>query len=183
MRRSLIIHPDSGPVDVAIDVEISRPSPSRLQLDYRLTGDTGALRLPPASPAPTRTDKLWRRTCFEAFLRGGEDAAYVEFNFSPSGDWDAYRFDSRRSGMRSLEIRPPACDVAIKSDEMRLRATVDLDVSPKFAAPTAWRLGVAAVLESADGALSYWALAHPQGAPDFHDSDCFTVELPAVFRR
>jgi len=37
------------------------------------------------------------------------------------------------------------------------------------------------VIEEKDGAKSYWALAHPPGAPDFHHRDCFAIELaPAV---
>jgi hypothetical protein len=38
------------------------------------------------------------------------------------------------------------------------------------------------VIEETNGRLSYWALAHPPGKPDFHHSDCFALELPAVVR-
>ena len=31
--------------------------------------------------------------------------------------------------------------------------------------------------------MSYWALAHPPGKPDFHHPDCFALELPAARRR
>jgi hypothetical protein len=34
------------------------------------------------------------------------------------------------------------------------------------------------VIEEVDGGLSYWALAHPPGKPDFHDPNCFALELP-----
>jgi len=40
-----------------------------------------------------------------------------------------------------------------------------------------WRLSLSAVIEQADGRLSYWALAHPPGKPDFHRADCFTCEI------
>ena len=39
------------------------------------------------------------------------------------------------------------------------------------------RLFLAAVLEEADGAKSWWALAHPSGTPDFHAPDCFAARL------
>jgi hypothetical protein len=33
------------------------------------------------------------------------------------------------------------------------------------------------VIEAADGSLSYWALRHPPGKPDFHHRDAFALEL------
>ena len=42
-----------------------------------------------------------------------------------------------------------------------------------------WRLGLTAVVEETGGRISYWALAHPAGRPDFHRADCFVLELPA----
>ena len=32
----------------------------------------------------------------------------------------------------------------------------------------AWDIGLTAVIETADGQLSYWALQHPAARPDFH---------------
>ena len=40
-------------------------------------------------------------------------------------------------------------------------------------------LAITAVIEERDGTKSYWSLAHPEGAPDFHHPDCFTLHLPA----
>ena len=39
-------------------------------------------------------------------------------------------------------------------------------------------LGLTAVIESTDGSLSYWALAHPRGVPDFHARAGWTARLP-----
>jgi len=33
------------------------------------------------------------------------------------------------------------------------------------------------VIEETSGRLSYWALAHPSGKPDFHHADCFACEI------
>jgi hypothetical protein len=38
-------------------------------------------------------------------------------------------------------------------------------------------IGLAAVIEAADGSLSYWALRHPPGKPDFHHRGAFALEL------
>jgi len=39
------------------------------------------------------------------------------------------------------------------------------------------RLALAAVVEDERGMLSYWALRHPAGKPDFHHPDAFALEL------
>jgi hypothetical protein len=38
-------------------------------------------------------------------------------------------------------------------------------------------LALSAVIEDEDGVLSYWALKHPAGKPDFHHRDAFALEL------
>ena len=40
------------------------------------------------------------------------------------------------------------------------------------------RLGLSVVIETLDGAISYWALAHPSEKPDFHHPDSFILTLP-----
>ena len=39
------------------------------------------------------------------------------------------------------------------------------------------RLGLSAVVEDAAGKLSYWALRHTPGKPDFHHTDAFALTL------
>jgi hypothetical protein len=41
------------------------------------------------------------------------------------------------------------------------------------------RLGLSALIEDSDGGKSFWALAHPPGAPDFHHADNFVDEALA----
>ena len=41
------------------------------------------------------------------------------------------------------------------------------------------QLALAAVIEDHRGRLSYWALEHPVGKPDFHHPDGYTIELRA----
>ena len=175
MRQALKLHPDSH-CDAAtyIEVEAARPRPGNLLLQYVVTGKTGALALPRLT-APVRADELWRHTCFEAFVRAG--AGYYEFNFAPSTQWAAYQFAGTRNGMRAAnEVAAPRIELRSYGASFQLRVSLDL---PDDAAG---RLGLAAVIEEANGRLSYWALAHPPGKPDFHHSDCFALELPAVVR-
>lgn len=151
---------------------IVRRRTERFNVRYRLTGPIDILAM--SSPGqPIRRDELWRHTCFEAFAMSDQGDAYFEFNFSPSTDWAAYRFDAYRSGMSDLEIEPPLISVARTEYAIDLEAIIDL---PKAFNPTC--LSLSAVIEEKSGHKSYWALQHPAGPPDFHHPDCFALELP-----
>lgn len=176
MRAKLIPHPASlAPAVQSIEVDVARPAPGRLVLEYRLRGDPSALRIAPPQPEPLRRGELWRTTCFEAFVRTGNEA-YVEFNLAPSREWDAYSFVSYRQGMDRLDLSgPPRIEVERQSDGLRLLAQLDLPApGPADGAP----LALCAVVEDQAGVKSYWALAHPDGQADFHHPDCFAAHLP-----
>lgn len=177
MRFALQPHPDSPPAPIAsLEAEISRTPAGVLALRYAARGEIAALRLAPETAA-TRTDELWRATCFEAFLAPGEGEGYFEFNFAPSTQWAAYRFDAYRAGMRVAEAIPAPQIVRRQSGEaLELAVTLDLAALKQ----TPWRLALAAVIEAADGSISYWALTHAPGRPDFHHRDCFVCELPTA---
>jgi len=172
MRQALKLHPDSRcPAITAIEVDVVRPGISTLSLSYVVTGEIGALRIPPIATS-ARADELWRHTCFEAFVRSAPGAAYYEFNFAPSTQWAAYRFDKYRAGMRvAAEFGAPRIEV--RSAPRRFTLQAELTGLPDGI----WSLGLSAVIEEAGGGLSYWALAHPPGKPDFHRADCFTCEI------
>ncbi|HTI68053.1 MAG TPA: DOMON-like domain-containing protein [Caulobacteraceae bacterium] len=184
MRQVLKLHPDSRSATVTgVAVDVARPGPGLLSLRYVLSGATGRVKLPPPAES-ARVDGLWRHSCFEAFVRAPSGEAYYEFNLAPSTQWAAYRFDGYRRGMRPAEVRSaPKLEVGSTGEAFELRALLDLAGAPDLGDEGAWRLGLAAVVEEADGGLSYWGLAHPPGKPDFHHADCFAVELPATGRR
>ncbi len=135
----------------------------------------------PSQTAPTRTDNLWKHTCFEAFIRAAESDVYFEINLAPSTQWAAYRFIGYRNDRNVARAIPtPRVEAQSDGDNYRLRAVLDLGELTELAEKTAWRLGLSAVIEEIDGRLSHWALAHPPGKADFHHSDCFALELPAA---
>lgn len=180
MRHSLKLHPDSRCDAVTgIEVEVLRPQPDALTLQYFVSGKIGALLLPRLR-GPSRTDQLWKHTCLEAFVRAGPNEAYYEFNFSPSMQWAAYGFDSYRSGMRAVnEIDSVRVNVSSDGACYQLQVSLELVGLPGLPNGAAWQLGLAAVIEEASGNVSYWALAHPPGKPDFHHADGFALELPS----
>lgn len=135
----------------------------------------------PEADGGGRTDGLWRSTCFEAFVRAPGSDAYVELNFAPSGRWAAYAFDGRRAGMRPLDFADGAAPVvgALRSGEAErtLVARVDLSAAPGLAGAP-WSAAITAVLDDGAGGISYWALAHAPGKPDFHRPEGFVLDLP-----
>lgn len=177
MRVTLEPHPDSFAPALRIEVEADRES-GRLILRYVVTGEIGTLLLPPPMP-PDRADELWRHTCFEAFVRAPAEAGYFEFNFSPSGQWAAYRFSAYRAGMAPInEAPPPEIEARLGGGSYQLAASLELEPALGLLAGLPWQLGLNAVIETRDGGKYHWALAHPPGEPDFHHRDCFALELP-----
>ncbi len=150
------------------------------QLRYTLTGDLARLRIPTPARRPAATDGLWRHTCFEAFVGPADDAAYREYNFSPSGDWAGYLFRSERLRDDAAPALP-APRITCAQDTLAHTLTLDCWL-PSEALPDAGidlLLGLSAVIECADGNLSYWALHHPAPHPDFHPRAGWTARLPA----
>ncbi|MCL2524677.1 MAG: DOMON-like domain-containing protein [Betaproteobacteria bacterium] len=145
-----------------------------IELCYRYHGDPAALRLP-APQVAGPADDLWRHTCCEAFVAGAASPGYREFNFSPAGQWAAYRFAAYRQ--RDTSEPPPAALPPIRfsrrADGFDLRATIPDELLP--AGPL--HLGLCAVIARADGGMDYWALAHGGERPDFHLRPSFTLQL------
>ncbi len=173
MNCALRLHPDSRRTTVSrIDVAVRHLAPARLNLRYVLDGTIGEIAWPAPAPAK-RTDELWRHSCFEVFVQQATAADYCEFNFSPSTNWAAYAFDGYRAGMRPLDVAAPA--ISVRADRDQFVLNVELELPRSFAAPL--RLALCAVIEGVDGTLSYWALNHPAGKPDFHHAEGFTLAL------
>jgi hypothetical protein len=168
----LIPHP-YAPGD-AVEVVYARVKQTRggLDLTYVIDGPTKRLVVP-AEAKPYRTDGLWQTTCLELFVRWS-DEQYLEFNFSPSTRWAAYRFSSYRDEMEPLRLgTPPTINVSDEGHALIVSVLLDLPLQPPV------NLGLSAVVEERDGTKSYWALRHPPGdKPDFHHLDCFALELP-----
>ncbi len=181
MAARLSAHRDTpGEAVWGITVEVSLIAGTNLGCNYSLHGDLAQVRVPGARTG-RRADGLWQHTCFEVFVAAAGDPGYLEFNFSPGLDWAAYQFAGYRDGMQPANLaRAPGLNVRRTPDRLDLSATVHLaGLGTRFAA-SHLRLALAAVVEEDDGRLSYWALQHPPGNPDFHHPDGFALELGAA---
>jgi hypothetical protein len=168
----LICHPETPSraiKHVNCQVELRRDD---IWLSYVVEGPTTELSLPPPAK-PCRADDLWKTTCLEVFVEEA-DGSYCEFNFSPSSQWAAYIFAKYRSAMTEMDLDwPPRTITSDEGDYYYVSVLL-----PRLA----WdgkAIALSAVIEETDGTKSYWALAHPPGAPDFHHPTCFAATLAA----
>ena len=176
---SLTAHP-STPCDAirTLQVRVQLREPDLLEIEYILQGDPARLRIPPPRTAQ-RTDELWKHTCFEAFLLTDESPGYYELNFSPSGEWAAYRFSAYRTGMTPADgVGVPTTRLAREPTVLQVEAVIAVSaIREARQTSTPLRIALAAVIEDNAGAVSYWAQRHPRGKPDFHHPDAFALEI------
>ncbi len=151
-------------------------TPDTLRISFRIEGAIERLQLPGPGSA-LRMDGLWQHSCFEAFFGTDADDSYHEFSFAPSGDWATYRFAACREGRQSPGMPAPRTEFRRTADSFELIAVIALADLPDLAQARVLRAGLAAVIEDADGRLSYWALAHRAAQPDFHDPGTFTLRV------
>lgn len=168
-------HPDAACDALrGIEARVTRSAGGGLRVDYVLDGEIERLRIP--APRPARVaERLWQHTCCEIFIARPGAPGYREFNFSPSGEWAAYEFAHYREG--ALLADPAlAPEIVIRQGPGRLELQAQIRL--RFEHPLL--IGLAAVIEEKSGALSYWALRHAPGKPDFHHPDAFVLELDGL---
>lgn len=168
-------HPTTPcPAVQSLSVHAAMANTRMLRLVYKLTADMALLTTPALLPR-ARADGLWKHSCFEVFMRRVGEPGYVEYNFSPSGEWAAYRFRGYREQASSQDdLHPPEMRI-VRSPE-QLEMVVTLDLKQVLPPNGQLQLGLAAVIETSDGGLSYWAQKHPTEKPDFHHPDSFVCE-------
>lgn len=155
-----------------IAVSLERGGEGALRVAFALEGEIDRLRVA-RRRAPQVGERLWQHTCCEVFVARHGHSGYREFNLSPSGEWAAFDFERYREGS-ALDIPDPG--IAVTRSATRLELVASL---PAYAQGEL-RVGLAAVIEDAAGAFSYWALRHAPGKPDFHHRAAFALELDEV---
>ncbi len=151
---------------------------SRLSVLYVVRCAPEVLKIPEPS-IQGRTDGLWNHTCFELFIKPEPGSGYLEFNYSPSGQWAAYEFSDYRANMRQLDIPAPdrmSPNVTEHGFTMQVSQPLGPELEKRIS--PSCKVGISAVIEEMSGAKSYWALNHPTDKPDFHHPDGFALTLP-----
>ncbi|MBW4620544.1 MAG: DOMON-like domain-containing protein [Cyanosarcina radialis HA8281-LM2] len=173
---SLQPFPGSSPLpDIEIAGKIARHS-NTLTIAYQLVGTLAEIAIASPSARPARKHELWEETCFEFFIATPNSSQYWEFNLSPAGDWNVYRFASYRAGMEeemAFELLPFSVQTRSNAFLLDLKLNLDPIVSPE----TNLQIAISTVIKSKNGDISYWALTHPGVQADFHHPDGFAIAL------
>jgi hypothetical protein len=182
---TLICHPET-PTDAVrgIAARVCRDPEGKLSVTYVVEGDLDRLRVP-AQRTPRIASRLWQHTCCEIFIACKGLPAYHEFNLSPSGEWAAYAFDGYRTPRACkfhVEGLAPQVTVRGVADKLEIDAVIRLDCLSTLHPAAQLSLALSAVIEDSDGVLSYWALRHPSGKPDFHHAEAFALKLAKTKR-
>ena len=152
-------------------------SADKLSIGCEVAGNLSVLAVPGAAESPERKDRLWEDTCLELFVGAKGSGGYWEFNLSPAGHWNVYRFASYREGRRE-EPAFSSLPFGVRSGPGSLRLSLELDLGMFLPAGTDAEIGICAVIRTRTAGTSHWALAHPGPRPDFHRRDGFAMTLP-----
>jgi hypothetical protein len=147
-----------------------------LSICYVLHGPLAEIVIPASADIPARQNGLWGDTCFEFFLNVKNSDPYWEFNLSPAGHWNVYRFKTYRQGMQE-ELAFASLPVSIQRQSDILNLSLELDLGKIIPADQTLNVAISAVIKSKNGTVIYWALCHHGPQADFHRRDSFIVEL------
>lgn len=173
---SLQPFPDTNsPPNLQITGTLARQAQT-LYIRYALSGDLSKIAIAAPSDIPTRQHELWQETCFEFFLGQQDSDRYWEFNLSPSGDWNVYRFDGYRRGMQEeTALTKLPFDVEVQPETLSLSLELNLQAIASNEQPL--DVAITAVVKSQKGEVTYWALAHSGSEADFHRRDSFILQV------
>jgi hypothetical protein len=169
---------EGNPAGLTIGGSIGRRA-NTLSVLCEVRGNVSKVLIPAAADAPRRRDRLWEETCLELFLGTEDSGEYWEFNLSPAGHWNVYRFTSYRKGMME-EPAVASLPFDLRRDSGTLILTAEFNVGKIVSPGKDLAATVAAVIGTTDGGKSHWAPVHPASRPDFHRRDGFALNLPAT---
>lgn len=177
---------DPAPWGLQLGGELERRG-DQLKITYQLRGPLASVVLPAPSTRgdPHRLDGLWEHTCFELFLAAEGMEPYWELNLAPNGDWNLYRLEGYRQGLAPVSDRNTLpFTVGASNRGLALELTLQLPQELSLACQQRdLQLGITAVIEHQQGALTYWALAHGGTEADFHRREDFLLRLKPSLRQ
>ncbi len=157
-----------------LETEINKDG-NQLHLIYTISGDIGDIAIPKYVQERERKWELWEHTCFEMFISKDDREDYLEFNFSPSGNWNAFHLDNIRQGIKEYPGATVSIDAPmVKENSYSQKITVDFNDTSFFGDDTA--VGVTTITNMKNK-KEFWALLHSKSEPDFHTKESFILAL------
>ena len=166
---------DEPPSDIKISGSVFRNF-NTLTINYVLQGTLAEVKIPEHVDVPIRKNNLWEETCFEFFLGVEGHDQYREFNLSPAGHWNVFRFESYRQGMQE-EIAFVSLPFSVQREPDALLLALEIDLASNIRAEESLEIAVSAVTQLMGERMNYWALVRPCARPDFHHRNSFIVAL------
>ena len=165
---------------------LARPqrNDTKVSIEFKLIGKIPLVDLgkPGLVSHQNRENFLWQHTCFEGFIGLPTEEKYWEFNITPLGGWNFYRFTSYREDMIE-DSRVKQIIILHTNDSGQYSVTCDIDFSDIREVKDHWEkgetvlLGLSAVIEMKNGQKTYCALKHCGERPDFHAKKSFSLRL------
>ena len=154
-----------------------RRSNKIIEVEYKVKDPYFDIQWPSTVNQPLRENDLWQHTCFELFLAPWGLNEYWEYNFSPSRNWNCYRFSAYRENQRA-EHSIASCKISrTENDAVTSTIIASTPIIEKFSRLTL-STGISAVIEDKSGTLHYYALTHADNSnPDFHNKKSFMLTL------
>jgi len=161
--------------DLRITGSIDRHN-NTLSIVYELSGNVSKVQIAAPSDTPTRKHDLWQETCFEFFLGIKNSPIYWEFNLSPVGHWNVYRFDDYRQGMRE-ETAYASFPFHIRTQQNMLSLNLRCGLDAIVPFNQILEVAITAVIKQNDGEITFWALSHERPEANFHERRSFIIRL------
>jgi hypothetical protein len=180
---SLIPFPDNCPdPEIEITGQIERLN-QQLSIAFQVTGEIKKIAVTSPAPNLSRRNELWQTTCFEFFLGLKGSLKYWEFNLSPAGHWNIYRFDDYRQGMtEELAFQSLPFLVKVQADSLTLSLSLNLELIISLTQDL--EVGITTVIQtkinnliSEQNSITYWALTHVAQEANFHQRKSFILGL------
>jgi len=146
-------------------------------ISYKCTGNLGAIDFGNNQANHQRIIGLWKQTCFELFIKN-EKQQYIEFNFSPTFEWNAFYFEKKGMPLKEFDqIENMSIDILHSLEIFQLVAQVKKNQLPLGFLKGAVHAGISAVIKNKNEKLSYWAIEHHDTKPNFHHFDSFKCKF------
>ncbi|WP_379546844.1 hypothetical protein ACFCW2_12575 [Qipengyuania sp. DSG2-2] len=171
--EQLTLHPSCAPGPIKRISAAIQPTPDGCRVRFVMEGDVGRIKVPMHAHGQ-RQDNLWKTTCFEIFWQPEGGTYYREFNLSPSSQWAAYDFDDFRLNSRDAPVSAMAIACSAHDAKLELEASLASEL------PTPADVALNAVVEDIEGNIQFWALAFPDGKPEFHSEVCRAKKLAGM---
>lgn len=147
---------------------------TKLLISFHLTDPDQKVILQDIKSNPSRVIGLWNQTCFEFFLKCQSTGQYIEFNISPSHDWNIFHFSKLGDELNELsEIQSLIIQSEYKDSSFTILFKADLRNLPNsFNQISDLYISTTAVINIED-TLSYWAIKHTDDRPNFHHPESY----------